>query len=357
MGGTSTSTQQQSSSTTPWASAAAPLQGILNGVNALAPGAGSLTSAQQGAINTLTANGQAGDPNAPAVNAGTAGLLNGGGANANNPAITQNLTNYQGLLGSTASGANIGANTALKPQLDQIATDTTNNINSQFAAAGRDGSPANAMAVARGIAAGEAPVIASQYNTDVQNQMTAAANLYGAGNTTYGMLNQNQAAANANIGAGIAADPAAYAAGNAGANTVLGAQANLFGIPVSQLTTLLGAVSPVAQAFGTQNGTSSGSSTESGAQQFGQIAGGIGGLLKYLPSDRRLKQDICHIGALVDGTPVYRFRYLGSAATHIGLMAQDVETTAPDAVVTLGGVKMVDYDLATRRARAMAGAA
>jgi hypothetical protein len=70
-----------------------------------------------------------------------------------------------------------------------------------------------------------------------------------------------------------------------GANTILAAEAKRQGVPLQNLTTLLGAISPMAQAFGTQNGTSSGSKTESGAQQFGQIAAGAKNLvdpLKYI---------------------------------------------------------------------------
>lgn len=275
MGGTSKSTQTQSSQINPYDPAAGSLNGILSALGGQV-GNASLNPTQAGAINTLTANGQAGDPNAAAVNKGTLGLLDGGGATDNNPAIANNLTNYQGLLNSTASGANIGANSALKPQLDQIATDVTNSTNGQFAAAGRDGSPGNAMAVARGVAAGQAPVIAAQYNQDVANQLGAAGSLYNAGNSTYGMLNANNAAGNANIQAGIGADPAAFAATNAGANTTLAAQAQAFGIPVSQLETLLGAISPVAAQFGQQNGTATGTQQMSGAQQFATIAGGIG---------------------------------------------------------------------------------
>jgi hypothetical protein len=282
MDGTSNSTQNQTSSTTPWSATTPSLNGILNSLGGLVPSAGAPTAAQTGAINTLTANGQAGDPNAAGSTAGVQGLLSGGGANANNSAITGNLSNYQSILNPYASGANIGSNSALTPQLNQIATDTANSVNSQFAAAGRDGSPANSMALGRGIAAGEAPVIASQYNTDQANQLGAANSLYGAGNTTYGMLNTNQAANNANVQAGIAADPTAYASTNAGANTVLGAQSNIFGIPASQLTTLLGSISPVAQAFGTQNGTSNGTNTMSGAQQFGLLAGGAANASKVL---------------------------------------------------------------------------
>jgi hypothetical protein len=65
---------------------------------------------------------------------------------------------------------------------------------------------------------------------------------------------------------------------NYGANSIPAAEAQRQGIPIQNLTTLLGSISPVAQAFGTQNGNSSGTSTMSGAQQFATIAGGIGSL-------------------------------------------------------------------------------
>jgi hypothetical protein len=278
MGGTSSSSQTQSSSLAPYSAASTGMNGILGSLSAMAPGAGSLNSTQSGAINQVIANAN-GTPNYSApINSGTMGLLNGGGANNNNPAISQNLTNYQGLLGSTASGANMGQNSALKPQLDQIATDVGNSVNSSWAAAGRDGSPGNTQALARGIAAGQAPVIANQYNVDNTNRLNAAGSLYGAGNTTYGMLNQNQAAANQNFTNGVGSVSAGLNAENAAPTAAINAAAQAFNIPVSQLQTLLGSISPIAAQFGTQTGQSNGTSTMSGAQQFGTIAQGIGSL-------------------------------------------------------------------------------
>jgi len=278
MGGTSTSTQQQTSQTNPYASAAPALNGILNNINSLVPSAGSLTGAQAGALNTIEANANAGNPYAAATGNLATGLLNGGGAQNNDAAIKDNLSSYQGLLTPFANGSMVGQNKALQAQLDAIGSDVTNQVNSQFAAAGRDGSGANLQALGRGIAQGTAPVIASQYNTDIGNQLNAAGSLYGAGNASYGMLNQNQAAANANAQAGVGVGTQALDAQNWGANSILAAEAQRQGIPIQNLTTLLGAVSPVAQAFGTTNGTTSGSQTMSGAQQFGTIAQGIGNL-------------------------------------------------------------------------------
>jgi hypothetical protein len=46
--------------------------------------------------------------------------------------------------------------------------------------------------------------------------------------------------------------------------------------------------------------------------------------------------------------PIYSFRYNGDLTNHvhIGLMAQDVELVKPEAVVTIDGVKHVNYELA-----------
>jgi hypothetical protein len=283
MGGTSTSTQQQTSQTSPYAGAAPALGGILGGLNSLVPGAGSLTGAQTGALNTIEANANAGNPfAAPTANVAR-GLLNGGGAQNNDGAISANLSNYQGLLTPFANGSMVGQNKALQAQLGTIGSDVTNQVNSQFTAAGRDGSPGNIQALARGIAQGEAPVIASQYNQDIQNQLNAAGSLYGAGNTSYGLLNQDQAAANANAQAGVGVGTQALDAQNYGANSILAAEAQRQGIPIQNLTTLLGAISPVAQAFGTQSGNTTGTNTMSGAQQFATITGGISNLFPKNP--------------------------------------------------------------------------
>ena len=66
------------------------------------------------------------------------------------------------------------ANSGLKPYLDSIAADTTQQVNGMFAGAGRDFSGMNMQTLARGIMQGQAPVVAQQYNQDKQNQIGAA---------------------------------------------------------------------------------------------------------------------------------------------------------------------------------------
>ena len=64
-------------------------------------------------------------------------------------------------------------------------------------------------------------------------------------------------------------------------------------------------------------------------------------------SDERLKEDVKKIGKTNDGQPIYSYKYKGDDRTQIGLMAQDVEKTHPEAVGLMSGYKTVDYKKAT----------
>lgn len=81
---------------------------------------------------------------------------------------------------------------------------------------------------------------------------------------------------------------------------------------------------------------------QAGANQLNAIMSGAN--LAMMLSDRRLKKDIKRIGYADDGTPIYQYRYKAGGPTRIGVMAQDIEQTKPDAVVTMpNGYKAVDY--------------
>jgi len=67
-------------------------------------------------------------------------------------------------------------------------------------------------------------------------------------------------------------------------------------------------------------------------------------------SDKRLKENVQKVGKTNDGQPIYRFNYKGDPRTQIGLMAQDVEKSHPEAVGLAGGYKTVDYKKATQGA-------
>lgn len=63
----------------------------------------------------------------------------------------------------------------------------------------------------------------------------------------------------------------------------------------------------------------------------------------FLMSDRRLKRDIRKVGAMDDGTPVYTYRYSNGGPVRMGVMAQDILETHPEAVHKVEGFYAVDY--------------
>jgi len=89
-------------------------------------------------------------------------------------------------------------------------------------------------------------------------------------------------------------------------------------------------------------------------QQQAGLYGALGslggaGLYGLARSDRRIKTGIRQIGELENGLPLYRFRFIDAPTVeHVGLMAQDVELVMPEAVVTIGGIKHVNYAMAVR---------
>lgn len=378
-----TQTTQQSQ-TAPGALGMPTINGILGQLNPLISSSG-LNPTEQGAINQLTTNAQAGNPYAPAISQNATSLLAGGGAQNQAPAVQQNLANYTAETQPLASNTNYDPtqNPAVQAALQAIQTQVTNQTNSQFAAAGRSGSGQNNEALALGLSQGEAPVLLNQYNQNVQNQQAAAQNLYNAGNTTQGALAGMQTQANANEQAGATAAGGALNAQNYGANATLAAQQLGQSIPAQNLGLLAQIGIPIAGMSTTSSGSGTSNTTNTpsimsdigqavgiGTQLFGGGSSGsagptsVGGaplssngqsnigMLQSLFnfSDQRLKEDILRVGALFDGTPVYRYRYKGHDAFQIGLMAQDVEQTTPDAVIEINGYKAVNYHTATEKA-------
>lgn len=73
----------------------------------------------------------------------------------------------------------------------------------------------------------------------------------------------------------------------------------------------------------------------------GGFRGGGGGRR----SDIALKHDVMLLGHLDNGLGYYRFSYLGSDKAYVGVMAQEVQTVAPDAVTRGGdGYLRVHYE-------------
>lgn len=284
MGGTSTSSQTQSATTAPWEAAQPAINGILGALNPLISNSG-INATQTNAINSIEANAANGNQYAPAIQGLTSNLLGGGGATNQAGAVNNAYQQYAAQTQPLANNTNYNpySTPGFSDAIGTMTSDITNGVNGQFAAAGRDMSGMNTQTLARGLTQGIAPTIANQYNQNVQNQQSAAGNLYNAGNTTAGLQTgmTQQGLANQQAGAQLA--PTALDANNYTAEQNLAAEAQRQGIPAQTLGLLAQIGIPIAGLGSQSTGQSNGSQTMSGAQQFGTIMGGIGSLIPKAP--------------------------------------------------------------------------
>jgi hypothetical protein len=87
--------------------------------------------------------------------------------------------------------------------------------------------------------------------------------------------------------------------------------------------------------------TQTAAAAQQNAAMFGAGSNLLGGLFKM--SDRRVKRDVTLVAQRRDGIGIYRYRYNWDDKWEVGVMADEVERVLPDAVITRGGVKLVDY--------------
>ncbi len=255
------SSQSQTQALTPWAGTADLLGDLLGKLGGIPTG---LTSAEDAALRSLSGVAAAGNPYAPAIG-GVATELLGGGPDRSGY-FTDAYRQYGQALQPFASGAYVdpASNPFYSTVTDTIGTDVENRLKAMYAGSGRDpgGAGNYGYNLARGIAEGTAPVFQNQYNLERGRQLDAVTGMYGAGNTTGGLLSSLDQARLGNMQAGIGAADAANAAQMWGPQQMLAIEAQRRGIPLQTLAAQYGMVLPAAQAFGTQtgSGTSAGSS-------------------------------------------------------------------------------------------------
>lgn len=275
MGGKSTTTQ--SSTTEPWKPAQPALNGILGQLQTMIPNSG-LSSTAQGAIDQMEGNAQGGNPFASQITGAVSGLLGGGGANNEAGNINGYYQQYADATKPLASNTDYNPyNTPGFSDAIKTATgDITNQINGQFAAAGRDFSGMNTQTLARGLTQGLAPTIAAQYNQNVNNQQGAAQNLFNAGNAKSGLLaGLTQQGVNNQV-QGISSANDALSAQNYTPQMLLQLEQLKQQLPAQNLGLLTQIGVPIA-GLGTQSqGTST--TTQPWSQTFAQVAGGLGSL-------------------------------------------------------------------------------
>lgn len=254
----------------------------------------------------------------------------------------QNVLGLNGQAGSDAAMKTLEATPGYKFALEQ----GNNAINAQAAATGMNASGNQLIDLSKFNQG-----LASQTYGNYVNQLMPF--LSTAGNAASGIANVNTGLGNAVAGQynslGNLGWQTQTGIGNANANADLAAYNSSANIWKG-----IGALGGAAlSAFGGGGGM--------GSSIMGAVPGAVGpssvggaplssSLFSSIFSDERLKEDIDQVGELYDGQPVYKYRYVGSPIFQIGLMAQDVEKTKPEAVTEIAGFKAVNYDKATRYA-------
>ncbi len=203
-----------------------------------------------------------------------------------------------GLLDSSAKGlqGNIGnlqpyATQNLDPTktpgmqnvLDTIRNDISNQVNGQFAGAGRSLSGLNTQTLARGIGQGEAVPLLNQYNQNFSN-MLGANNAQAGYQGQLGNISQQRMA---NLGQGAQLAMAAPGAAAAGPMLMEQMQQQGNNLPYQYLAQRANLLNPIAGLGGSATGTQSsnqsgqGTATNSLLSQLGQALGLFGPIAKF----------------------------------------------------------------------------
>lgn len=269
-----TTTTNQNSQSSPWAPAVPQLQTLLGGIGKLNTG---VTPNQTTASNSLW-NSASGLPNfGPQATNSANTLLNGGGATAQSPFVMDAYNKTNASLSPLTDPSNLNPfNTpGFSDAYRTMGSDISNSVNDRFAAAGRDLSPGNSTALARGLSQGQGQLISNQYNQNAQNLQGASNSLFGAGLNTGNALtgynqmgNQNQLA-----GAGLAGQiPGLAMAPGQAQMSAANMQQMLPGMNLQQIQSLL---TPIAALGGQSSGTQTTQTQTPAWQQALQVGGSL----------------------------------------------------------------------------------
>jgi Phage tail lysozyme/Chaperone of endosialidase len=244
----------------------------------------------------------------------------------------------QGYLAAGTTPATQNISQYYNPYQQQVINSTMGQLGTQF---GQQQTALVGNASANNALGGNRQGVAQAQLAGLQGQ-TAASTLAGLESQGYTQALTAAQAANAqNL----------QAAGMAGGTTV--GQGQMLG---STLGSTSGTGNTAQSSASAQAGTGQGTSTTTmDPGMMGYLGAGIMGL--GLLSDERVKENIHPIGKTFDGQTIHKFNYTGNPTTHIGLLAQEVEKRHPEAVGSLGHLKTVNYDSATKDAERANGGA
>lgn len=288
-------------------------------------------------------------------------------------AVTNNLgtstSGEQGMIGSAvnnymANTSPLASNTDLNPwdtpgfsdAMNTMGTNITNQVKGVYAGSGRDPSGAGSFGktAALGIAQGEAPAIAAQYDANVSNLMNANNGQAGVATSGSTAMTGEQISALQQQLAGLTAGGNLPGILTAPGTAQVGAANTAYGTPWTNLSPALAATEGIAGTGGTSSGTGSTTQQTSAlTNAIGLLTGAAGVAGAVAKSDARLKENIKPVGKLHDGQTVHQYNWKDDPndTPQIGLLAQEVQKVRPDAVHEIGGIKHVDYAKATEKSR------
>lgn len=271
--------------------------------------------------------------------------------NLNSAGTIQNSLNYSGVTPLTTSSdfssenqqAQNAAYSQATSRLDPQWANNDSDLNSQLAA---QGISQNSDAYQR------AQTTESNAKTDAYNQANYSA--IGAGDTEASTL-QNEALAARQQGVNEVNDQGAFtntaqsqsASQASSIASLLSQLSNPTYNPVSQVGVAAPDYSDLTQSTYNDQLQAYNTQQQQQSQGLGSIFGTLGSLgssaLSYY-SDRRLKENIRHIGQLANGLVTYAFNYIGGSDQQFGVMAQEVLQVLPEAVShDASGYMYVDY--------------
>jgi hypothetical protein len=274
---TSNSNSNATSQTSPWEQTRPALDSILNQVTGMTKSLG-LTGNENSALGGLEANAMQGNPYAPAIGNLANDLLAGGTDRTG--MVQDNLKELRGgLLPYTTLDTNPYSNEAFTKFTDQLSGDALNKVKAQYAAMGYDPSTASfGKSVAEGTGRAVAPVWLQAQNDLEGRKLGAISGLYGAGNTTAGMLSNLDQTALGNRQAGVGTAASALQARDAPFQRMLEIEAQRQGLPMQRAAMAENLILPAAQSFGRtetdSESSQSNTTTQSGGNPFQQIFGG-----------------------------------------------------------------------------------
>lgn len=252
MGGKSSSASKSTSATltNPWGPAIPQAGTALASIAPQWSNTG-LSGTETTALDQLHKMALGGNEFAPAIGQVATDLLKGGTDRTG--MVSTNLDDYRTALQPFATGStNPWENADFTRMVGNVSDDAMNKVKAQYEAAGYNPSAASfGRSVGEGVSKAVTP-LAYQASNDLTNRKLGAINsLYGAGNTTAGLLSMMDQAALGNRQAGVDVAGSAKRAQDAPWMRLLELENQKFNTPVSRIASLEQLLLPIAQLGGT----------------------------------------------------------------------------------------------------------